>query len=173
VAAEGLVTVVPQKGARVSTPSFTEAVDLYEIRACLESLAVMRFVERASDEEISALEEAIVDFSRVAHKTTDTLALLNSKEMFYRVLIVGARSPVLEQLLAQMKARVRGLRAASLSKPGRAFETVDELDAVVRAIRDRNAELAANLCAEHVRTAAKIALRRLQDSVETDEVQYA
>lgn len=73
------MTVVPQKGARVSAPSLSEAIDLYEIRASLESLAVTRFVERASDEEIGALHESIVDFSRVAEETTDTLALLNSK----------------------------------------------------------------------------------------------
>src|SRR5262245_10208805 len=36
LASEGLVTVVPQKGAVVSTPTLDAAEDLYEVRASLE-----------------------------------------------------------------------------------------------------------------------------------------
>jgi DNA-binding GntR family transcriptional regulator len=147
-----------------------EATDLYEIRASLESLVVTRFVERATDAEILALDEAVAAFAKVVEKTTDTLALLNSKETFYRVLIDGARSRALEQLLAGIKARVRALRATSLSKPGRALETLAELRAVVDAIANRNAELASFLCAEHVRVAAKIALAGLAEEEEAGEV---
>ena len=42
LASEGLVTVIPQKGAHVTTPTIEEAVELYEIRAVLESLVVSR-----------------------------------------------------------------------------------------------------------------------------------
>src|SRR3546814_737946 len=37
---EGLVTVVPQRGAVVSAPSLAEAEDMYDIRAVLESVLV-------------------------------------------------------------------------------------------------------------------------------------
>src|SRR6188768_4396301 len=40
---EGLVTVVPQKGAVVATPTLEDAIDLYDVRAALESLVVQRF----------------------------------------------------------------------------------------------------------------------------------
>src|SRR5690554_2823503 len=56
---EGLVTVVPQKGAVVATPTLEDAVDLYEVRAALESLVVTRFVERASDQQVVRLQEAV------------------------------------------------------------------------------------------------------------------
>jgi len=42
--------------------SIKEASDLYELRAALETLIVTRFVERATDEEIAALERVIVEF---------------------------------------------------------------------------------------------------------------
>src|SRR5690242_3051163 len=41
--AEGLVMVIPQKGAVVYAPSAEEAKDLYAVRAALEALAVRRF----------------------------------------------------------------------------------------------------------------------------------
>lgn len=158
---EGLVTVVAQKGARVSTPTKKEAADLYEIRAALESLMVTRFIERATDAEIKALAAAVDDFEDVVHRTTDTIELLAVKESFYRVLLDGAHSPALEQVLAGIKARVRALRSTSLSKPGRANETVDELRSVVEAVARRDARAATELNRFHVQRACAIALSQL------------
>lgn len=161
LAAEGLLTVIAQKGARVSAPTPEEAADLYEVRAALESLIVTRFVERATEAEVRSLKAAVKHFKRVAGRTTDTLEHLRTKELFYDVLIKGARSAPLQQLFESIKVRVHVLRATSLSQPGRVAETVAELEEIVAAITDRDAQLASKLCGEHVRNACKTALRRL------------
>jgi DNA-binding GntR family transcriptional regulator len=166
LAAEGLLTVVAQKGARVSAPSLEEAADLYEVRSALESIVVTRFVERATDAEIRSLRTAVKNFKRVANRTTDILELLRAKEIFYDVLVRGARSNALQQLLDGIKARVHALRATSLSHPGRVSQTVAELGAIVEAITLRDAEKASRLCAEHVRNACKTALASLREAEE-------
>lgn len=162
LAAEGLVNVVAHTGARVCAPSYEDAVDLYEVRASLESLVVSRFVERATDEEVRALQETVAGYRRTCERTTDTTDLLRAKEAFYEVLIAGARSNALQQLLESIKARVQTLRATSLSRPGRAMETAAELEAMVSAITSRDAPLAAGLCTVHIRNAARNALARLR-----------
>ena len=164
LAAEGLVTVVAQKGARVSAPSVEEAADLYEVRSALECLAVTWFVGRANDKEIRSLKATVKNFKRVASRTTDILELLRAKEYFYDVLIGGARSNALQQMLEGINARVHALRATSLSHPGRVAQTVSELEAIVGAISDRNGRLASKLCDEHIRNACRTALMSLQDS---------
>ena len=164
LAAEGLLTVVAQKGARVSAPSLEEAADLYEVRSALESLVVTRFVERAADSEIRSLRSAVKNFRRVTNRTTDILELLRAKELFYDVLVKGARSNALQQLLEGIKARVHALRATSLSHPGRVTQTVAELEAIVEAITVRDAERASRLCAEHVRNACATALASLRQA---------
>lgn len=164
LSSEGLVTVIPQRGARVSAPSLKEAEDLYLIRAALESLAVTRFVECASASELRDLREALNRFERVVQRTTDTVEMLDVKEEFYRVLLRGTRSDVLEQTLNGIKARVRSLRSHSLSKPGRANETVSELRAIVNAIAAGDASLAAELCTRHVLTAGETAIARIRET---------
>lgn len=163
LSAEGLIKVVPQKGARVSAPSLKEAEDLYVIRGALESLAVSRFVERATPGETRALREAVDRFDDVVQRTTDTTEMLDSKEQFYKVLLQGARSEILEETLQGIKARVRTLRAKSLSKPGRAQETVGELRAIVDAISLGDAALASELCTRHVLKAGEVALSRIKE----------
>jgi DNA-binding GntR family transcriptional regulator len=155
---EGLVTVVPQKGAVVATPTLDDAVDLYEVRAALESLVVQRFVERASDAQVERLQAAVERFHDASIRTADIRQILAAKDLFYDVLIEGAASSALQQLLEGIQARVQVLRATSLSEEGRTFAAVRELRAVVDAIAARDAELAARLTAEHIRAAAETAL---------------
>jgi DNA-binding GntR family transcriptional regulator len=159
---EGLVTVVPQKGAVVATPTLEDAVDLYEVRAALESLVVTRFVERASDQQVVRLQEAVERFHDATIRTADIRQILQAKDLFYTVLIEGAASSALQQLLEGIQARVQILRATSLSEEGRTFAAVRELRAVVDAIAKRDAPLAARLTADHIRAAAETALAHMR-----------
>lgn len=159
---EGLVTVVPQRGAMVTAPQLDDAADLYEVRASLESLVVQRFVERATDDEVAHLRETVEELAAVASETDDIRQILAAKDRFYAVLIAGARSSALQQLLEGIQARVQVLRATSLSEEGRTPQVLSELRAVVAAVDDRDAELASRLTAEHVRAAAETALRSLR-----------
>ena len=168
LASEGLVTVVPQRGAIVSAPSLDEAMDLYDVRAALESLLARHFVARATDEEVEELGRTVEQLAETARTSTDIRTILGAKDEFYRVLIAGARSTTLQQLIEAIQARVQVLRATSLSEAGRSERVVEELNAIVGAIADRNADRAATLTAQHVRNAAVTALRSLRDSEESD-----
>jgi DNA-binding GntR family transcriptional regulator len=165
LASEGLVTVVPQRGAIVSVPSLDDAMDLYEVRASLESLIVQRFVERASDDQVVRLRRAVEAFAEVVRSGAEVRDILAAKNEFYVVLIAGASSNAVQQLLEVIQARVQALRATSLAEPGRAPDVVGELRAVVDAIADRDGARASELMAAHVRTAARTALSHLDDGV--------
>lgn len=162
LASEGLVTVVPQRGAIVSVPSLDDATDLYEVRAALESLIVQRFVERATPDQVARIAATIDDFEKVAESGAEVRSILAAKNQFYAVLIEGARSDALQQLLESIQARVQVLRATSLSEAGRAHEVVLELRAITDAIQRGDAPAASRLTAEHIRTAARTALASLQ-----------
>lgn len=154
--AEGLITTVPQKGAVVRILSKSEAQDLYDVRAGLESLIVERFVERATEEDVRRLREAFDAFADVCSRPAEVGEVLVAKDAFYSVLIDGARSDVLKQLLESINSRVQVLRARSLSREGRPRVAAAELRAVVEAIEARDVEKAAALSAHHVRSAAQI-----------------
>lgn len=164
LSSEGLVTVIPQRGAIVTRPTRSEAEDLYEVRVSLESLIVQRFIERGTDQEIADLEEAMHRYREVTQdRKKDMREVLGVKDGIYSVLIAGARSGPLQQLIEQIQARVHVLRAASLSHPGRAEEAVAELEDIVSAIAVRDTDTATTLYAAHVRAAARTALTDFTD----------
>jgi DNA-binding GntR family transcriptional regulator len=165
LASEGLVTVVPQRGAIVSVPSLDDAMDLYEVRASLESLMVQRFVERATDEQVERLGRTVEEFARVVESGAEVRDILAAKNAFYVVLIDGASTNAVQQLLEAIQARVQALRATSLAEPGRARDVIGELQDIVAAIAARDAARASDRMAAHVRAAARTALSSLKDGV--------
>lgn len=163
LAAEGLVTVVPQRGAEVTSLSSSDAADIYEMRASLEALAVRRFVQRADDDRVAELRAAVEEIARSARAADPGVHdQLGAKDRFYDVLLAGSASGPLQQTLAGLQARVRLLRATSLSAPGRPAEAADELLAVVEAVEARNGDLAAEACVRHIRNAARTATAQLE-----------
>ena len=159
--AEGLVVTVPQKGAMVYKPSADEARDLYAVRASLEVLTVRRFVERASAAHHDRLRATVTTLEQYVAEGAGMHRLLRAKDLFYAELLAGAASPTIEQILAGVQARVRLLRATSMSQPGRAAQMAVEMRALVDAITARDAELASRLCVEHLEHAAATGLAAL------------
>lgn len=159
--AEGLVVTVPQKGAVVYAPSPEEARDLYAVRAALEALAVRRFIERADAARHARLRDVVERVRADVADGADMHRLLRSKDLFYEELLAGAASPTIEQILAGVQARVRQLRATSMSQPGRPEQMVAEMQALVEAINERDIEAATRLCTEHVDHAAATGIAAL------------
>jgi DNA-binding GntR family transcriptional regulator len=159
---EGLVTVIPQRGAVVATLSAREAADLYEARVAIEALVVRRFVERAPDPAIAELREAVEEFTALSERGGEIREMLAAKDRFYDVLVRGASSPPLQQLLGSLQARVRQLRATSLSQDGRPKQAAQELRELLEAIAARDVDAAERLSSAHVRAAASTGLGALR-----------
>jgi DNA-binding GntR family transcriptional regulator len=160
--AEGLVTVIPQRGAVVASISLQEAADIYEARAAIESLIVRRFVERAAPEYLARLASSLDDLGQAIDAGRPVRELLAVKDRFYDVLIEGADSSVLATMLSGLQARVSLLRATSLTHQGRPREMLRELHTLAKAINARDADEAARLCAEHVRNAGRTGMAELK-----------
>jgi DNA-binding GntR family transcriptional regulator len=165
---EGLVTSIPQRGAVVAIPSPTEAAELYEVRSVLEQLAVRKFVANASDEEVERLAATVDRFREVVESGGDTLALLNAKDEFYDVLLGGRWNTIVRATLDRLQARVRMLRAASMSAATRGPEIVEELEALVRAVRNRDPHGAAAKCDQHLAAAARSGLEAISTHLPAD-----
>lgn len=165
LASEGLVTNIPQRGAIVTVLTAEEAADIYEMRVALEVLAAQRFIQRASSRLVAELRAAFEEYATSA-VAEDNHERLWAKDTFYKVLFEGAASEPLTQMLTMLQSRVRLLRLTSLSVPGRAQLTLNELRAIVEAIEAKDVDAAADACARHVRNAAATALARMAESPE-------
>jgi DNA-binding GntR family transcriptional regulator len=162
---EGLVSMVPHRGAIVAEFSYAESQDLYDARIAIEALIVGRFIDKASNVEIELLEDALADLHLAIKKKRPISEVLSLKDEFYDILVTGAESSVLSNLLSSLKSRASRLRVITLAAPGRGAETVKELDEIVQAIAGRNKQKAQKLSALHLKKAANIALKALESEI--------
>ncbi len=153
LAAEGLVQTIPNKGTIVATLSAEEARQLYQVRTVLEGLAGRLFVENATEAERRLLHKAMTTIERLAERKA---SILDAKDRFYDVLFVGGGNVALHQTASGLHARVRALRSLSLSRPGRAKESVEELREIMAAIDANDAERAELACTRHVANAGEV-----------------
>ncbi|MFC5745757.1 GntR family transcriptional regulator [Actinomadura rugatobispora] len=157
---EGLVVSTNGRGTVVSTLSVEDAKQLYEVRSSLEGLAGRLFAERATESERRALRTALIHLEEVAE---DTRRLSIAKTAFYEVLVNGAKNAELKQILDSINRRVTLVRAVSLSKPGRAKESLAEVQAICDAAVAGDAARTEELCRQHVEHAAETALPLLAE----------
>jgi DNA-binding GntR family transcriptional regulator len=159
--AEGLVETIPQKGAIVVVPSPLQAAEIYEVRGALEALAARKFVQNATPDELKRLHEAADQFEQTVKTEAEISTLLKSKDAFYSVLFEGAANGTISDILSGLQARVRMLRAASLSQPGRPQQAVKEIRMIVAAAEAGDADAAAAACITHLSHAAGAGLGAL------------
>jgi GntR family transcriptional regulator, trigonelline degradation regulator len=152
LAAEGLVTAIPNKGTVVTSVSAEEARQLYEVRSALEALAGRLFVANASPAQRKALTRALEKIDRLAARGAPILA---AKDAFYDVLFEGGGNDALRSVVAGLHARVSVLRSLSLSVPGRLRHSLEELHAIVDAVEAGDADAAGAACARHVEEAGR------------------
>lgn len=150
LAAEGLVTTIPNKGTVVATLSAEDARQLYQVRSVLEGLAGKLFVENALPAQRRALVKQLATIDRLVARDA---SILEAKDRFYDILFVGGGNVALHQTAAGLHARVRALRSLSLSLPGRSRKSVAELHDIIDAIESADPEKAARACRRHVANA--------------------
>lgn len=163
LAAEGLITAIPNKGMVVASVSAEEARQLYQVRSALEALAGRLFVEHANTAQRKALVRALRKVEQQAAKGAPILA---AKDEFYAVLFEGGGNEALRSVVGGLHARVSMLRSLSTSVPGRVEHSVKELHAIVDAVLADDAEAAAAACARHVEEAGRAGLLALSEQDE-------
>jgi GntR family transcriptional regulator, trigonelline degradation regulator len=163
--AEGLVESGP-RGPRVAQITAEDARAIYEAREVLEAAACRWFAERATKAHIQQLDEA-ADALAIAFAASDMHEILTWTHAFYRVLLEGARNTVVESLLFGLQAKVSHLRAVSMSGAARHPQSMQEIRAIVSALRRRDGERAAAMSIRHVQSARDAAMRHFSERNES------
>ena len=150
LAAEGLVTVRPRRGAVVRSLSREEFLELYQVREALEMMAVRLAVPKLGDDDIAELER-LTEAMRL-HAEADRVArFFEANTAFHARLFEASGNGKLQELYAQLLGQMGRYRMRSLTLRGNLERSVAEHGAILRAAKRRDADRAAHLMSEHIR----------------------
>ncbi len=146
---EGLVQLVPNKGAFVTGISEKDVRDIYLIRARLEGLAARMAAKNITPELLEAMEETVVLSEYHAKKEHyEQVCEMDSK--FHKLLYKASGSRILEHTLTDFHQYVQRVRMASIMQKRRMEKSNDEHDAILTAIREHDEEKAELVATRHI-----------------------
>jgi DNA-binding GntR family transcriptional regulator len=152
LAAEGIVTVEPRRGAAVAVHTPEQVQELVEVRATLEALNAKLAAKRHDPEQIRKLEQILAAGSKVSEKT-DLAQLHADNSNFHEALAQVAANATLREMVRSLRDRTAVIFAPHSRK--RAKQNWEEHAAILRAVVAGDAELAGLLAARHVYSASE------------------
>lgn len=146
---EGLVKIIPNKGAYVAGISNKDIHDIYTIRSYLEGLCARWACENITQEQLDEIEEVIyLSEFHIKKEHYDQIVELDTR--FHELLYAACGSKILGHLLRDYHQYVHSIRKVTLAEPERAKKSNAEHSAILEAIRSRDGEKAEKLAHEHI-----------------------
>ena len=152
LASEGLVDLLPNRGARVRGLSAQDLAELFDVMGGLEALAGRLACENITDEEIAEVERLHhVMYGFYLHR--DMHGYFNCNQLIHQTIVAAARNVALSATYASFAGRIRRARySANLArKRDRWGEAMREHEAILDALRRRAGEELSNVLFRHLR----------------------
>ena len=146
---EGLIRIVPNKGAYVTGITVKDVKDIYMIRSLLEGLCAKWATENISKEQMEEMEENIF-LSEFHAAKGHTEQMAEHDHRYHEIMYEASNSKMLEHALKHNHQYVLRVRKKTLSTRTRSTESNAEHRKIMEAIRSGDGERAQQLANRHM-----------------------
>lgn len=146
---EGLIQIIPNKGAYVTGITEKDVKDIYMIRSLLEGLCARWATEHITKEQLEEMEENV--YLAKFHSSKghmEQIAELDNR--FHEILYEACNSKMLEHQLKDFHAYVLRVRRKTLASQVRGTASNEEHEKIMEAIKAGDADSAEELAHRHM-----------------------
>lgn len=147
---EGLVSIIPNKGAYVVGLSQKDIRDIYEMRSLLEGLCAKWAAVNISNEQLEELEENIF-LSEFHAQKENWEQMVELDNRFHEILYLASGSKELKHVLTDYHQYVQRVRKITLGGADRVKKSTEEHKVIVQALKDHDLEKAQDAAKTHIR----------------------
>lgn len=149
LASEGLIELLPNRGARVAQLSEQDVRDMFQVMGALEALAGQLACARLT--EIELAEITALHYQMLVHvKRGELRDYFRINQAIHEAILEAARNPVLKTTYQSLAGRIRRARYMANMSDARWQAAVAEHEAILRALTARDGALLARLLTEHL-----------------------
>lgn len=146
---EGLIQIIPNKGAYVTGITVKDVEDIYMMRSLLEGLCARWASEHITKEQLEEMEENVyLSEFHAARGHYDQMAELDNR--FHEILYEASHSKMLENQLKDFHQYVLRVRQKTLSNNVRSKASNEEHKQIMEAIKNKDAQSAEMLAHKHI-----------------------
>jgi len=157
---EGLVTMIPRRGAEVAQITEKNLKDVLEVRRALDALTVELACERITEEELVKLEEAKENFARCI-KTKDANKIAQADVVFHDIILLASRNDRLMQMLANISQQMYRYRLEYVKDDAHYDQLIEEHNVIFDAISRRDSKIGSEAIISHIDNQEKSIIRSI------------
>ena len=146
---EGLVTMIPRRGAEVAQITEKSMKDVLEVRKVLDNLSVELACDRITEEEKEMLQSACVDFED-AVKTGDFSMIAKTDVAFHDIIVAATRNIRLSQMVNNLAEQMYRYRFEYIKDSTQHNRLVQEHKEICEGIVNGNKEKALEAIEAHI-----------------------
>jgi DNA-binding GntR family transcriptional regulator len=168
LAAEGLIELLPNRGARVRQLSRRDLEELFDVMGGLESLAGRLACEAVTDEEIAEIERLHYEmYGYYLHRDMHNYFQVN--QTIHERIVAASRNETLRATYANFAGRIRRVRYSAnfARKRARWAEAMREHEAILDALRRRAGSELSDILFQHLRNKRTAAVEHVAEMANT------
>lgn len=146
---EGLVTMVPRKGAEVAGITEKNLRDVLEVRRALEELAIELACERIHEDMVTELVAAERDF-KDATAGSDAIKIAQMDEKFHDIIFQATENDKLVQMLNNLREQMYRYRLEYIKDEKTRQTLLAEHEEIINAIQSRQVTQAKSAIRSHI-----------------------
>lgn len=146
---EGLVLMIPRRGAEVAGITEKNLRDTLEVRRALEELAIELSCTRITDEELEELRKAEKDFV-ISIKNKDIIEIARADEKFHDIIFTSTGNDKLVQMINNLREQMYRYRLEYVKAESTRNQLMSEHEMIMKALRSRDKSEAKRIIAEHI-----------------------
>ena len=151
LATEGLLELLPNRGARVASISPREIEEMMEVIAGLEATAADLACLHITEDEVAGIE-ADHDAMVLAWKAGDAASYYPLNRRIHEAVLTASRNTTLESLYLSLTGRIHRSRYSAHQTPEQCARAVEEHQEMIRLLRAREGTALSALMRAHIRS---------------------
>ena len=150
LATEGLLELLPNRGARVASVSPEEVDEIMEVVAGLEATAADLACRAITDEEIASIEVKHLAMVEAWKRGDDPAYFILNREI-HEAIMQASRNATLQGIYANLSGRIQRARYSAHKTPAQWKKAVGEHEQMIRLLKRRDGERLALVLRDHIR----------------------
>ena len=164
---EGLVLMIPRKGAEVAKISESNLRDVLEVRRSLEELAIDLACQRMTPEELEELKVTQEKFA-LAIKNGDAMQIAETDERYHEIIYDSTKNARLVQILNNLREQMYRYRLEYIKDEDKRQVLLIEHERILKAISLRHVQEAKQAIREHIDNQEITIRKNLKEQEEHD-----
>lgn len=158
---EGIVKVIPRRGAFVVKQCKERVLEILQVREVLEGLLAGLVAQYGDEKTLSKLRKCLERISSVPEEDGHLMKYTNADIEFHNILLEASNNEMLQNMMGIVNSHLQIIRLRTVVLPGRARKTVEEHYKVLEAIEKGNAGSAEKLMRKHIESVRNSAIKNL------------